>query len=461
MKDEEKVIFELFDQLDIESADLELMQSKQDIPKTVTEDDAAAITRIKALTFSKLQSGENVTSPSPLVRSSQRRRYIAVVAAVIAVLFIAVQIVSTPSVQAELRKVLRFFPGFGTVQEGNASQPTYVLEKPYVQKMGAGTLTVDGIVLQQDVATITLQGIQTPEVKEFEAEVNGRLYAFTSSMRSSSGDWLGYYVPIKGTNVPVPVADTITLHINDSIIGPIKLVPPKTAGDLEHLGSSAVQQDIMITAFPTKLEEGIVRIQLVSKLPLPSLSVSSYGVSPLVKDTGLYVEDAEGTKASLLQADTLTYSSGFRFRETLNNSELLPYTVVIPYIEVHDREAISEKVSIPLPEVGSERTIDITAEVRGFPVKFTSIKRTSETTVNVEVDLAFDSSKNEALLYFLIRYPDSNFNNSFSWENVDKNTAVMKTLYLETKPGQTSLQFSLTKPHFLIKGPWTLPLKFE
>ncbi|UJF31487.1 hypothetical protein [Paenibacillus hexagrammi] len=458
MEDEEKIMFELFDQLDAERADRELLESLEDKSQLLSVGDAASILRIKARTLSRVQLEKVDMSLSPAVHSPRRRR-IAVVASLAAALLIAVGAGSTPSVEAELKKVLQFLPGFGTVQEGDLSQLTFVLEKPYVQEIGGGKLTIDGIALQSKLATITLRGVQTAEVKEFKAEINGRTYTFTSSMRSSSsGDWYGDYISASGTNVPV--ADEISLYINGTTIGPLKLVPPKTAADLEHLGSSAVQQDVKVTAFPTRLEEGVVRVQLISKLPQPSLIVHSYGVSPNVTDTGLYVEDANETKAELIKPEPLTYPSDFQFYE-IPNSGLLQYTVVVPYIEVSDREAISKEVSIPLPDVGDERTIDVPAEVSGFPVHFTRMKRTGETTVELDVDVQFDLSKPRTLLYFMIRYLGSNVNNSFSWENVNKSNTVMKTLHLETMPGQTSLRFSLAEPHFLIKGPWKLPLNLD
>ncbi|SFL06301.1 hypothetical protein SAMN03159341_10322 [Paenibacillus sp. 1_12] len=457
MEDEEKIIFELIDQLDAEKAELELIGSSAYTSQPLTEREAASIQRIKARTISKLQLEKVDTSPLPTVHSSRRRR-IAVVAAVIAFLLVAVEVGSTPSVQAELNKVLRFLPGFGMVREGDLTQLTYVLEKPYVQEIGVGRLTVDGIALESNFATITLRGEQTAAVKEFKAEISGRKYTFTYSTLASSGDWYGNYIPTRGTHVPV--SDTITLYINGTTIGPLKLDLPKTADDLEHLGSSSEQQDVRITAFPTRVDDGIVRVQLISKLPQQSLTVQSYGVSPLVEDTGLYVEDADGTKAELVKSETLTYPSDFRFHETPIGG-VLPYTVVVPFIEVSDREAISKEVSILLPDVGVERTIEVPAEVSGFPVRFTRIKRTSDTTVILDVDIQFDPSKPRGLQYFLIRYPGSKFNNSFSWENVNKTSAVMKTLQLETKPGETLLRFSLAEPHYLIKGPWRLPLKFE
>ncbi|ULO05094.1 DUF4179 domain-containing protein [Paenibacillus sp. 19GGS1-52] len=457
MGNEEKINFAWIDHLDAEVAEFEWVKPENSNSLLLVEEDLAAIARIKVRTITRLQQEKVAVSLIPIVFSPRRRRKV-IVAAVVAILLVAFGVFSTPAVQADLIKVLRFFPGLGAVEEGNLTQLTYVLEKPYVRVIGSGKLTVDSIVLQPHVATITLRGVQTPEIKEFKAEIDGHTYTFISSTRSSSGgDWFGQYSPSK--DIQVPEADTITLNINGTTLGPLKLVASKTADDIEHLGSSSVQQDVRVTAFPTRLTDGIIRVQLISKLPQARLTVHSYGVSPLVTDTGLYIEDANGKKANLVKSDTLTFPSDFRFHEIPDG--VAPYTIVIPFIEVSDPEASPEEVSIPIPKVGVEHNIDIPAEIGGFPIHFTHIKRTGETSVSVDVDVQFDLTKPQALEYFLIRYPGSEFNDSFSRENVNKTSAVMKTLQLQTKPEQTSLIFSLTEPHFLIKGPWRLPLNLE
>lgn len=163
------------------------------------------------------------------------------------------------------------------VQEGDPELLTYVLEKPYVQEIDDGKLTIDGIVLEPNGTTITLRGVQTAEVKEFEAEINDRTYKFTASLLSTAGDWYGTYNPERGTNVSV--SDKITLYINGTTIGPLKLVQPRSADDLEHLGSTEVHEGVSVTAFPTRLDDGIVRVQMISKLPELSSVVQSYGVS--------------------------------------------------------------------------------------------------------------------------------------------------------------------------------------
>ncbi|MGO4107140.1 hypothetical protein [Paenibacillus sp. YAF4_2] len=456
MKDEEKAIYELIDQHDEDQAELDLLESFEASSQPITEGDIASINRIKARTLSRIQSEEINLHPTTTASFPQfRYRQIAVVAAIFAILFAAVG--ATPSVQAGLKKVLQYLPGIGVVQEGDPEQLTYVLEKPYVQSIDAGKLTIDGIVLESNGATITLRGVQIPEVKEFEAEINDRTYKFKASLLSSAGDWYGTYNPERGTEVSV--SDTITLYINGTTIGPLKLVQPRSADDLEHLGSTDVHEGVSVTAFPTRLDDGIVRVQMISKLPESSHAVNSYGVSPILKDSGLYVEDGDGKKAELVKSEAQSYSSDFQFYELKDG--VSPYTVVIPNIEVSDREVFSKEVSIPLPEVGKKQIIDVPAEVSSFPVRFTHIRRTTETTVELDVDVQFDPLKPSALLYFMIRYPGSDYNDSFSWEHDKKNSALMKTIHLETEPDQTVLRFSLAEPHFLIKGPWRLPLDME
>jgi hypothetical protein len=185
-------------------------------------------------------------------------------------------------------------------------------------------------------------------------------------------------------------------------------------------------------------------------------TVNSYGVTPLVKSAGLYVEDATGTKASLPKDDTMSVPSDFHFRKVERGSP--PYTVVIPYIEISDREAASEEVALAVPTIGSSNKLDVSTTISGFPVKFTRIERTGETTVNVDVDVHFDPSKPQTLSYFGIRYAGSKYNDSFGWESIEQGFSTMKSIGLEVKPGQTELRLSLVEPHILLKGPWRLPL---
>jgi hypothetical protein len=463
MTNDEKRIFELLDRLEEADAErmLELLPDGSGFGPALPpseEPDAAALARIKARTLDQLAQGDSAEAepdaPLRTTRPGRFRRRAAILAAAAAALLVMAGIDSSPSAQAELKKVLRFLPGFGSVQEGDPAQWTYVLEKPYVQPIGSGKLTVDAVVLQPEGATITLRGVGVSEVKSFKADIGGRTVEFSSAMRASSGDWYGNYVPPRGTRLLE--SDTITLTVDDTVIGPLKLIPPKTADDLEHLGSSDVQQGIRVIAFPTPLENGLVRVQLVPKLPDNRLSVNSYGVKPLVKGAGLYVEDASGNMAELPRDDTMSYPSDFRFQELEGGHR--PYTVVIPYLEVSDREAISGEIAIPLPPVGSSRFIDISATINGFPVSFTRVVRDSETSVGIDVDVHFDPTKPQTLQYFLIRYAVSDFNASFGWETIEKGYSTMKTLHLEVKPGQTELRFSITEPHILVKGPWRLTL---
>lgn len=451
----EKSMFELIDRLNADEVESELAEAFDINGQPTSEEEAASIARIKARTLARLQQEE--ANPPSVRKPRRKRKRIAFAAAAAAALLAAVGIGSIPDVQAELRKVLRFLPGFGMVQEGDPDMPTYVLEKPYVQAIGQGELTVDGIVLQPGSATITLRSAGVPEVKQFEAEIGGRTYTFNSGMLASSGDWYGSYSSSEG--IRLSADDAITLHIHGTAIGPLTLVPPKTADDLDRLGSSDIQQEVKVTAFPTRLDDGTIRVQMISTLQEPVLTVDSYGVSPLVAGNGLHVEDVNGAKMELVDpSGTLSYSSDFRFRESPADVDQT-YTVVVPYIEVSDREAVSGEVEIPLPEIGGSQTIDVATEIRGFPVRFTRIERTGDTTVDVDVDVQFDPAKPQSLQYFWIRYAGSPHKDSFSSTNVDETSRVVKTLHLDTKPGQSSLRFSLTEPHFVIKGPWRLSLK--
>lgn len=463
MKNEELQIVKLMDQINKEDVvrefneglcDQSFEQSLLDIQDEDEAEDLAAIERIKSRTLSLLQERHMHTQQS--VKRRFLGRHARLLAAAAAILLLCAVVFTMPDVQAGLKKVLRFLPGIGVVQEGEATQETYVLEKPYVQAIGEGTLTIDGIVLQAEGSIINLRGREVPEVEQFQVEIGDRTYTFRSFMRSASGDWFGSYGVT--TDAIAPVANEITLHVDGRTIGPLKLVTAKTASDLEHLGASELQQGIRVTAFPTDLGDGLVRIQLNAQSQAADRIVHSYGVSPIgEEEIGLYVEDDNGTKAIILQDNDLSYPSDFRFRRTGNGKS---YAIVIPYLMVSDRNAASAgEVVIPVPEVGSSHEIDVSTEIDGFPVAFTRIERTIESGVSVDVDTDFDPTKPRTLNYFQIRTADSPFHESFSWKNDEQ--GGMKTLYLTINPDQTELRFTLVEPHYIMKGPWRLPVTME
>jgi hypothetical protein len=170
----------------------------------------------------------------------------------------------------------------------------------------------------------------------------------------------------------------------------------------------------------------------------------------------LYVEDANGVKAELPKDDRMSYPSDFRFKKPEGGHP--PYTVVIPYLEVYNREAISKEILLPLPrEVGSSQATDISTNLNGFPVGFTRVERKSDTSVSVDVDVHYDPSLAQTLSYFHIR-TDPRFDDGFGWESIEAGYSTMKTIDLQVKPGQTELRFFIAEPHILLKGPWRLPL---
>jgi hypothetical protein len=489
-KSEDKEMFDLFDRLEVEALEEKIVEPLKSLERTetvlspemlglasaaVSPVDADAVRRIKARTLARLQGDQerNITGlksaensivgasrlsdgiPSTAKRGSWRR--IGIAAAVLAALLAVAGLVSAPSVQAELKKVFRFLPGIGAVEESEANQPVYVLERPYVQKIGDGELTVDGIVLERGGATVTLRGLRMPVIKEFEADIGGRTFPFISFTSASSGDWYGNYGPPQGT--VLPEADSITIHFNGTTVGPLKLAPPRSADDLEQLGASDEQQEVRISAYATSLDHGQVRVQLLPKPRQSNRIISSYGVSPLIPQDGLFVEDAEGTKQELLQSEKMSSPSDFRFQKRVEGKA--PYTVVIPYIEMYQMNIFSGEVTIPLPDEGQDKELDIHSEIAGFPVRFTRVFRDNTTSISLDTDVGFNPEQSRTLMNYSIQYHGSEGYASMSWENVNTGIPAMKRLHLEVKPGQDKLRFTMADPYYLVRGPWRIPINPE
>lgn len=459
MNNEEQHLSALIDSIDFSDAEdaLGVLPEADQGPRQADEEEAASLARIKARTLARLDPETAVLTVRSSTRRSRKRN---ILAAAAVILIASGMLAFSPAVQADLRKALSFLPGFGTVVENSSANPVYVLSKPYDVVSGSGNLTVDAVLLQELGGSITLRGRQFPEISEFEADIGGNRYTFTSNLQSSSGgEWYSSYSSTQA--LQLKKENSLTLHLDGMTIGPLELTAPKTAGELEELGASDMKQDVRITAFPVNLGSGLVRVQL---LPNPSaesrLTVHSYGLEPLVQGAGLYVENAAGEKVVLEQPGSMSYPSDFRFRESAG-ANTWPYTVVIPYVEASDRNSISAEIEIPLPDPGQEEKLHTHAEIAGFPVDFTRIARTGETTVSIDVDVNFNAAKAQNLKHFFIRYPGETVNTSFSWEITGQTYGVMKTLHLEIQPGKNTLRFKLSEPHFLLKGPWRLPLMLD
>lgn len=456
----EQELFAQLDALEFSEAELALNTLSADPGLAApSEEELEALKRIKLRTLSLIEAAP-AEPRLPSVRRSRRQAYTGVAAAL---LLAAGLVFTSPSVQAGLKQVFSFLPGLHTVVENSPDSPLYVLKKPFTTAVGKGELTVNAILVQKNRATINLRGQQTPIINEFQADVGGTRYTFSFNSRSSSDtDWEASYSALLPPDLTLQAEEPVTLYINNTVLGPLVLGPPETADDLQELGVSDIQQNVRISAFPVRLDDGLVRVELVSALEKTvSDAASSYTLEPLRLWNGTYVKNAAGVKVPTEHSpSSMGYYSELLFREQ-NEAGGQPYTVVIPYIEVSDQEAASREVTLPLPAIGENRTLDITAEIAGVPVDFTRITRTSETEVRVDVDLNFDPAGAKSLTRFSLSYPGSKEPYSFGWEESEGTPRVMKTLNLKTEPGADKLRFILSKPIFIWKGPWTLPLKLE
>lgn len=455
---------ELFDQLDA----LEFSEAEQALNTMPTEpeersaapseEELAAMKRIKLRTLSLIEAAPAEQQPRlPSVRRNRRHTYTGVAAAL---LLAAGLVFTSPSVQAGLKQVFSFLPGLHTVVENSPDSPLYVLKKPFTAAVGKGELTVSAILVQENRATINLRGQQTPLIKEFQADIGGTRYTFTFNSRTSGGnDWDASYSALLPPDLALQAEEPVTLYIDNTVLGPLVLGSPETADDLQELGVSDIQQNVQISAFPVRLGDGLVRVELVSSLLQPASASSSYRLEPLSFWNGTYVKNAAGADVSIEYSKfSIGYPSELLFREQKEAGEDA-YTVVIPYMQVSDEKAVSQEVTLPLPAIGESRTLEITAEIAGVPVDFTRITRSSETEVTVDVDLKFDPVRVKSLTHFTISYAGSKEPYSFGWKESEGTPPYMKALHLNVKPDVDMLRIIMSKPIFVLKGPWTLPLK--
>ncbi|OPA79021.1 hypothetical protein BVG16_07910 [Paenibacillus selenitireducens] len=448
MDADEKHFFKLMDQMNPES-----FTSLEDIDIHETGAlDIDALSRIKKKTFQTLNH-PTLTSQEPTKAIKKKNIWFTGITAA-ALLILGVGLSLSTNVQAELRNMLQFIPGFGTVQEKSNDNPTYVLERPISVSLETGELTVEGILMQDDYTLINLYGNETERVKELTLVTDtGDVYPFHPSSISSSsalGPWVGTY----SINQAIPRSEKsrFTLRIEDRSIGPFKLVPAHTSETLQGLGPSSEHNGIRIVAVQSALAEEHDQIHLLSQLP-EGQEVDSYGKKPLAEDINISLMDHQGKNVDILQDADFVKESRLVFQRP--SQDVLPLTLTIPSIRVVDRNA-KATVTLSIPEQGTAE-VNQTLSLAGFPITFTQVHRLSENEVRIYVNMHFDPNQPKTMQYFAIDALKLD-GQSYS-THINESSRALEELNLPIQPGRKSLTFYIQDPLILLQGPWVIPLQ--
>ncbi|WP_243014219.1 hypothetical protein, partial [Brevibacillus borstelensis] len=422
--------------------------------------DNAALDRIKTRTWHELGIHPHAQSSDSVQKkpATPRRRYHKrAFAAAILLVLLGAAIGLSEEVRAELKKILQFLPGFGTVSEGNG-HPVYVLEKPVSAEARGSEWKVDGIMIGEQEASIRLRGTggHAPDkITLSTGQSDKERYEFKhGTFTSSSNGWKASYT-YRGA-IPFSGHEAVFVELPVAVIGPLPLVLAKQAGNLDGLGPTAAKNGVTITAVTTPMAQKRIRVNLLSILP-DGLELDSFGIDPLNKseETRLKLTNERGGNLEIQKDSIFANQNEFFF--TGSPQDLERYRLSIPYIRVADKHAPQQQVTVPVPLQEGSANIDQTVLLAGFPVDFTKVERVDSETVRVHVNVRFDSGLAKTLQSFKV-YTQNADRMSYMWKAAE-DTGAIEYLELEVQPGMEELTFSIGEPRYLLKGPWQMVIE--
>ncbi|TJY41993.1 hypothetical protein E5161_12435 [Cohnella pontilimi] len=454
-RDEDKWLFDWTDSEDPQ--ELKGLSSVQ--PDEETGPDDKAWHRMKKRTFEKLGYPErenDLQASEPLMQENRRSRrrvvgkWLAAVsaAAVICMLLISI----SPDVQAQLKKALQFIPGFGYVQQkDDSAQPVFVLQKPVEFQGEYDTVTIDGLVIRSTGGEIALSGDDLSDKTDDSiilSTAHGE-YEFKRGSASwgSGGPWeAGYYYQ---GQIPITALSQVKLRFGNSVV-PLDLEEAQSAENMISFGPSDTQNGIRITGVVTRLDGQRVKVNLLTQLPQLQI-VDSFSKEPITGEQKLEVTDSNGKMYEVLKDIGFVKPRDILFDDSTGGAE--HYTLTIPYIRVEDMGVQHEKVTLPVPQQGSQN-IHVTSALDGFPVDFTQVERVNERTVRVSVDVHFDAAQSKTLQSYRL-FDQDGFGISHT-SKINEQTRALEFEWLDVEPGQKEITFYMGEPQIVIKGPWIL-----
>ncbi|CAG7651579.1 hypothetical protein PAESOLCIP111_06344 [Paenibacillus solanacearum] len=377
----------------------------------------------------------------------------ALIAASALILVVAAVIGSSADVRADIKKALRFIPGFGYVQEEDRAQPMFVLPKPAVKQVEDGELRIDAILVEASRTLVQVSGKGRAEAPNELAFVtaDGKTYPFKRAMLATSGEWQGMYY-YEGT-IPVTAETDIILKLGRTNIGPLRLTEPKTGDELQDLGMAATTNGIKVAAVVTPLTGDKMKVNLLSQLP-QGMKLESYGLQPINSAIRTVLLDETGEAVTIPEDSGFVKKAEFDFEDGSGGKSR--YTLSIPYLRVVHTEAPFQTVTLPVPAAGESQDLNISVTVAGFPVQLYRIERADAKNVRIFADVHFDADAPATLQDFRVDMIDPH-RQSYSWKVTD-DTRAMDRMQLEILPEMKQLTFKIGEPWILFKGPWNIEL---
>lgn len=440
--------------------------------------DAQTLGRIRSKTFAKLGLDANsahspnndLTSGSdkPTVevallateaakrRPLRRKRLLAAAVAGLCLIAGALAFYSSPDVRAQVRKMLQFIPGFGTVQSSEENEILYILPTPVTHLDGTSRIDIRGISIGRNHSSVGLTGTSAP-VKTVELiNEDGKQYVFKASMVANAGDWTGGYY-YSGT---IQVTGQMSVSF-DGIPSDVKirLTPPEKADRVEDLGVTDARSGITLTAVTAAQNNGKMRVTLVPQLASTS-RIESFGFGAYENIAAPTLTGPLGQPIPYERDKNFPNPNEFMF--AYDEQGLSGYKLLVPELALVRRTEKPVKLTIPLPQSGVLE-LNRQWDLLGFPVKVQRVERLAYDSyvpgsVRIEFDLQHDDKAMETLLHF---FPDFSVKGQSGGASSRQNevTRAMEDMTLEAQPDQRELTIYVTEVRTVVRGPWEFELK--
>jgi hypothetical protein len=473
---EEKTLFRLADSMEPEAAadrfgDVEPSREEARL-------DAQALDRIRSRTFAKLGLAANpalspgsdtaadpdttaaaealLSAEAAKRRSPLRRRLLAAAVAGLCLLAGALALYASPDVRAQVRKMLQFIPGYGTVQSSEDHEILYILPAPVTHHDGTGRIDIRGVSIGRTHSSAALTGTASP-IKTMELiNADGNRYEFKASMIASAGDWTGgfYYTG------PIKVTEEMSLSFDGTLSDmKIRLTPPEKVDRVEDLGVTDVRSGITLTAVATAQQNGQMRVTLVPQLPSAS-RIESFGLGSYENIAAPTLTGPSGQMLPYVRDENFPNPNELMFEH--NGQGEAGYKLYIPELALVRRAEQPVKLTIPLPQSGVLE-LNRQWDLLGFPVKVKRVERLTYDSyvpgsIRIEFDLQHDDTEMESLLHF---FPDFSVKGQSGGASSRLNevTRAMEDMKLEAEPDQQELTIYVTEIRTVVRGPWEFELK--
>jgi len=380
-------------------------------------------------------------------KSNRVKRRVGALIAALVLLFLSADLLNHNYVWAGIQRALQFVPGIGIVKEENSPRERYILNRPISLDVGKGSITITGILSDEEMTYITMMGENAPRAEKVRlVNAQGVEYTLKSSTASwSSSEWTsGFWYKGK-----LDASGNMKLVFDSEprIEVPLTLTRAATYSSYLEMGETATVNGVSITAIPDAIGEK-ARISLVARHS-KDFYITDYGISGVYmheESQKLSVVDDIGQKLAIETIRAVS-SPQSEFYFNLSDKARNRYTLTLPEISV----TYNSEVSIKIPTEEQEHMNQV-FEIAGFPVTITKIEKVQKNGLRMYLDFHYDE-KAAASLYSL------NLDGISSAARLNEQTGAMEYIEFEVEPGKGKIKIKLNKPGVVLRGPWRFDLR--